>query len=116
MSSDRRNVLIVRISGQIRRLRVVRYHSNMDDHVVPKVLVSGDEGVSLCILEADAFCSPFVQSVEVLDRGNNGICGIVGEYLYPHRQPCSIVGRTIEQQLERNVLGCGTRRRNVVGA
>ena len=68
----------------------------MDDHVVSKVLISGNEGVSLCIFEADAFCSPFVQPVKVFDRGNNGVCGIVGKYLYPHGQACSIVGSAIE--------------------
>ena len=116
MSSDRRCVLVVRISWQVRWLRIVRYHSNMDDHIVLKVLVSGDESVSLSVLKADAFSSPFIQPVKVFDCGNDGICSVVREYLYPHRQSCAIVGNTIEQQLEGDILGRGARRGSVVRA
>ena len=46
---------------------------NVYDHVVSKILISGDEGVSLFILETNAFrtTGTSVETIEVLDSGHD---------------------------------------------
>jgi hypothetical protein len=68
--------------------------SNIHNHVVSKVLVSGDEGVSLFVLERDAFSTARagIQTVEVLDGRYNRVGCIVREDLHPHRKARSILG------------------------
>jgi hypothetical protein len=67
---------------------------NIHDHVVSKILVSGDEGVSLFVFEGDAFgtARASVQTVEVLDCCYNRVGRIMGEYLHSHREARPILG------------------------
>ena len=95
-------------------LRVIRNDSNVDDHVVLKVLISRNKCIPTVVLEADAVCGTFVKSVEVLDSSHNRVSGIVRKDLDPHWQPCSMVGGTIEQQLECDVLWRRTHRGDTV--
>ena len=95
-------------------LRVIRNDSNVDNHVVLKVLISRNECVPTVILEADAVCSTFVKAIEVLHSSHNGVGGIMREDLHPHWQPRSMIGGTIEQQLKCDVLGRSTDRGDTV--
>lgn len=52
-------------------LRVIRNDSNVDHHIVLKILVSRNKCVPTVVLEADAVCGTFVKAVEVLDRSHN---------------------------------------------
>ena len=89
-------------------MRVIRNHSDINNHVVPKVLISCNKGDSLFILKADAFGGAFVQTIEVLDSGNYRVSCIMRKYLHSHRQPSTIVGSTIEKQFEGDVFRCRT--------
>lgn len=95
-------------------LRVIRDDSNIDDHIVLEVLISRDECVPNVVLEADAVCGTFVEAVEVLDSSHNRVGGIMWKNLYPHWQSCSMIGGTIEQQLECDVLRRRTDRGHTV--
>ena len=85
-------------------LRVIRNDSNIDDHVVLKILISRNKCVPTVVLKADAVCGTFVKAVEVLDSSDNRVGGIMWKNLHPHWQSCSMIGGTIEQQLECDVL------------
>ena len=65
-------------------LRVVRDNSNIDDHIILKVLISRNECVPMVVLETDAVRSTFVEAVEVLDSRHNRVGGIVRKDLHPH--------------------------------
>lgn len=116
MGSNGRRSVVGCISSHCSRLRVVRYYPNIDDHVVEKILESGDEGVSVAILEADSSGNAFVQTVEILDSCHDRVSGIVREDLDSHRQSRSIIGCTLEHQFKSNVLGHRARGRHIVGA
>lgn len=93
-------------------LRVIRNDSNIDDHVVLKVLISRNQCVPTVVLKADAVRGTFVKAVEVLDSSDNRVGGIMWKNLHPHWQSCSMIGGTIEQQLECDVLRRRTDRGN----
>lgn len=95
-------------------LRVIRNDSNVDNHVILKVLISRNKCVSTVVLKADAVCGTFVKAIEVLDSSHNRVSSIMRKYLHPHWQSCAMIGGTIEQQLECDVLRCGTNRGNTV--
>lgn len=86
---------------------------NVDDHAIVKVLVSGDEGVPLRILEADPFCSPgsLVEAIEVLDRRDDRIGGVMRIDLDSHGQSSPIVRSFREQEFEGDRFGCESRSR-----
>jgi hypothetical protein len=69
-------------------------HPDIDDHVVSKILVSGDEGISLLVLERDAFgpARTGIKTIEVLNSCYNRVSCIVREDLHPHREARSILG------------------------
>lgn len=95
-------------------LRVVRNDSNVDDHIILKVLISRNKCVPTVVLETDAVCGTFVKAVEVFDGSHNRVGGIMGKDLHPHWQSCSMIGGTIEQQLECDVFRRRTGRGNTV--
>ena len=65
-------------------LRVIRNDSDVDDHIILKVLISRDKRVPTVIFEADAVCSTLVKAVKVLDSSHNRVGGIVRKDLHPH--------------------------------
>ena len=85
-------------------LRVIRNDSNIDNHVVLKILISRNECVPAVVLKADAICGTFVKAIEILNSSYNRVSGIMREDLHPHWQSRSVIGGTIEQQLECDVL------------
>ena len=95
-------------------LGVIRNDSNVDYHIVMEVLVSRNECVPTVVLEADAVCGTFVEAVEIFNSSHNRLGGIVRKDLHPHWQSCSMIGGTIEQQLECDVLRRRTDRGDIV--
>ena len=89
-------------------------YSNVDDHIILEVLVSCNERIPTVVLEADTVCGTFVEAVEVLNSSHNRIGGIVRKDLHPHWQSCSMIGGTIEQQLECDILRRRTNRGDTV--
>jgi hypothetical protein len=67
----------------------------IDDHLVGEVLISSDESIPVAILEADA--SSLIQAIEVLDRCNDRVGGIVREDVHSHRQSSTSLGRLGKQ-------------------
>jgi hypothetical protein len=65
---------------------------------VVQVIVGGDESVASRILEADPIA--IVDAVEVFDRSNNGLCGIMGvdDDSQGNARPC--LGSLVKQELE----------------
>lgn len=61
-------------------------YTNIDNRVVAKVLIAADDGVALLILEAHARAArgSRVETVEVLDGGDDGLGGVMGVDLDPH--------------------------------
>ncbi len=106
--------MMLTLSMLVPCLRVIRNDSNIDDHVVLKVLISCNKCVPAVVLKADAVCGTFVKAVKVLDSSHNRVGGIMRKYLHPHWQSCSMIGGTVEQQLECDVLRCRTDRGNTV--
>lgn len=106
--------MILNVAALLPCLRVIRNDSNVDDHIILEVLISRNECVPMVILETDAVCGTFVKPVEILDSGHNRVGGIMGKDLHPHWQSCSMIGGTIEQQFECDVLRRGTGRGNTV--
>lgn len=88
-------------------VRVVRYDSYIDDHVVPEIFISRNKSVALLILEANAPGSSLVKTVEIFDRSHDRVCGIMREYLNSHWQPSTIVGRLFEDEFECDMLWRG---------
>ncbi len=95
-------------------LRTIKNDSNIDDHVILKILISRNKSVSAVVLEADAVCGTFVETVEILDSSHNRVGSVVREDLHPHWQSCSMIGSTIEQQLECDILRRSTNRGGIV--
>lgn len=93
-------------------LRVVRNDSNVDDHVVLKVLVSRNKRVPTVILKADAVCGTLVKAVKVFNSSHNRVGGVMRKDLHPHWQSCSMISGTIKQELECDVFRRRTRRGN----
>jgi hypothetical protein len=60
--------------------------SHVHNRVVAEVLIPSDDGVAVLILEADAGTArgAWVQTIEVLDGGDDGLCCVMGVDLYPH--------------------------------
>ena len=83
-------------------------------HVVPQIFVSGNKGDAALILKADTARSAVVDAVEVLDRCDNRVGGIMRVDLNTHRYTCSNLGVLIEQQLKGDVLGCRVRSRAMI--
>ena len=104
LCTSRRCRLILNLALLLPCLRVVRNDSNVDDHIVLKILVSRNKCVPTVVLKADAVRRTLVKAVKILDSGYNRVGGIVRKYLHPHWQSCPMVGGTIEQQLECDVL------------
>ena len=89
--------------------------TNVDSHVIPQVLVPGDQSDSVFVFEADSTGGRFVYAVEILDRGDDGIGCIVRKDLDPHRDSSLGLGGIIQEQLKRHMLGRWRRRRGLVG-
>lgn len=102
---DGRGCLIGNLAVPLPYLRIVGDDADIDNHVVLKVLVPRNKCIATVILKADAFCRTLVKAVEILDGGHNGFCVVMGKYLHPHRQPCSMIGSSFEQQLEGDIFG-----------
>ena len=96
-------------------LRQIRYDSDIDDHIILEILISCDKRISTVVFKADTVSSTFVKAVEVLDSSHNRVGIIMREYLHPHWQSCPMIGGTIEQQLECDILGRRTSRGETVG-
>jgi hypothetical protein len=77
------------------------------NHVVPEILVAGDEGIALLIFKTDASGTrgTRIEAIEILHSCDYGVSGIVGEYLHTHRQARSILGGLREEELECDALG-----------
>jgi hypothetical protein len=65
------------------------------------------------ILEADPTGSTVIYSIEIFDRRDDGIRGIMGIYLNAHRNTSADFGVLIEKQLKGDVLGCWAFERQV---
>lgn len=106
--------------GVWRRIICARWFqddSNVDDHTIMKVLVSGDEGVPLRILEADPFGSSrsLVEAIKVLDGRDDGIRGVVRIDLHPHGKSSPVIGGLGEEEFEGDRLGSdGCWRRDIM--
>lgn len=50
---------------------MIDHYSDKDRHVVPEVLVSCDEDITLPILKAESTRGTFIQAIEVFDCCNN---------------------------------------------
>lgn len=63
-------------------------NSHIDHHVVAEVFISGNEGIGILVLETHATRDRWarVKAIKVLNRGDNGVCGIMRVYLNTHRQ------------------------------
>jgi hypothetical protein len=105
MGANRRIVIRMRYkcSSLLRRLL---YNTDVDDHVVDKVLIPGNECCPVFVLEADAFGTGWsrVETVEVLHSSYDGVGGVVGIYPHTHRQPRRVLGGVGEQKFKRDVL------------
>ena len=84
--------------------REVWNDSDVDSHIVLEILIPCNESIATLILETDPFGRSLVETVKVLNGGDNGVGSIVCPNLNSHRKPCSIVGTTIEEQLECDIL------------
>lgn len=89
-------------------------NTNIDDRIVSEVLVSADDGVAVLVLEADtgAACLGRIETVEVLDGGDDGLSGVVRVYLHPHWYARSVLVRVLDQF---EFDGAGDGRRSVLG-
>ena len=95
-------------------MRVVWDYPDIYYHIVPEVFVSRDQCIALVILEAHALGSSLVEAVEVLDRGDDRVGGVMREDLDSHRQTCAIIGRFIKDEFECDMLRGRTQRRRIV--
>jgi hypothetical protein len=65
------------------------------------------------ILEADPTGSTVIYSIEIFDRGDDRVCGVMRIDLNAHRNASSDFGVLIEKQLKGDVLGCWAFKRQV---
>ena len=87
-------------------LRIVRDDTNIYNHVVLEIVITRDKSIAALVLETHAFGGSFVETVEVLDSGNDGVGGIMWEYLHPHGQSSPMIVSAVEQEFECHILGC----------
>lgn len=73
-----------------------RNHSNINSHVVSKILIPSDEGYATFILKANTAGGAIVDTVEVLHSGHNRVRGIVRVDLNPHRNACPDFGVLVQ--------------------
>jgi hypothetical protein len=87
-----RGRMVRRRAVSTRRIGILVNNSNIDDHRVPEIFIPRDKGSTVFILEADALCATgtIIETVKVLDGCNDGISGIVREYLHTHGQARTI--------------------------
>lgn len=73
--------------------------THVHNRVVTEVLVAANDGVTLVVLEAHARAASRggVQAIEVLDGGNDGLSGVVGEDLDPHGYPRPVLVRVLDE-------------------
>lgn len=95
-------------------LSIVKSDSDIDRHIIPEVLVSGDEYTAICILEIEAGRIALVEPVKVLDSGNDGIRGVVRKNLHLQWKSGPIICSAIEEQLECDCLGYRTSCRGLI--
>lgn len=98
----------IRQGGRRTRSRGPVSHANVDHRVVTEVLVATDDGITLIVLEADAWagCGGGIQAVEVLDSGYDGLSGVMRVDLDPHGYPRTVLVRVLDQ-LELDGAGDG---------
>jgi hypothetical protein len=72
-------------------------------HAVLEVLVACDQGAAVFVLETDAIA--VVETIEVLDGGDDGVCRIVWVYIHPYGQSCPLLRGFVQEVLESDLLG-----------
>lgn len=99
----RRGCWLVRSRRVIVCVGVLWRDADIDDHAVLKVLEPCNEEVTMAVLEDDA--SALIETIEVLDGGDDGVGSVVRIYVDSHGQPGLVSRRLGQQQLKANVLG-----------
>lgn len=74
-------------------------NTDVDNRVMAKVLVATNDGITLVILETHTRAASLsgVETIEVLDSGNNRLSGIVRVDLDPHGYPRPILVRVLDE-------------------
>lgn len=81
---------------------------DVDYHVVSEILISRNQSIALFVLETDSLRAGWarVQAIEILDRSDNGVRGIMRINLDTHGQARAVLRRICEEKLECDTLGC----------
>jgi hypothetical protein len=82
--TTRRDRGLSRVRRVVVCIRILRRHSDIDSHAMFEVLEPCDQRVAMAVLEDNA--PALIQTVEVLDCCNDGVCRVVGVDVHSHGQ------------------------------